>query len=161
LFCDIQQGFCNAVMNDNFDYPEDRVFFEDLLFGICDSEDAFLRLFDFRSADVKRKEFNRLRNNLFIKLAENSKSRCCIQFPDICDSNSNLVIDHIIPLASNHLNKTLRMIRPTSSNKVPSQSFGSNHLENLILACEKCNSHKKHRILTKEQLKEIFNRQKS
>ena len=146
-------------MNDNFDYPEDRVFFEDLLFGICDSEDAFLRLFDFRSADVKRKEFNRLRNNLFIKLAENSKSRCCIQFPVICDSNSNLVIDHIIPLASNHLNKTLRMIIPTSSKKVPSQSFGSNHLDNLILACEKCNNHKKHRILTKEQLQEIFNRQ--
>ena len=36
--------------------------------------------------------------------------------------------------------------------------FNSNHLENLILACEKCNNHKKHRILPKEQLIEIFNR---
>jgi 5-methylcytosine-specific restriction endonuclease McrA len=40
--------------------------------------------------------------------------------------------------------------------KVLAQSFGSNHPNNLILACERCNNYKKHRFLSREQLKRIL-----
>jgi len=72
--------------------------------------------------------------------------------------NSSFAIDHIIPLSTNKLNKELRKVKPLPGRKVLTQSFGSNHINNLILACSKCNGYKKHRLLTKDEINKIYNK---
>lgn len=75
---------------------------------------------------------------------------------ECCDLDSGIVIDHLIPLSTNKLNKELRNLKPDKFKKVISQSFGSNHMDNLIIACNNCNNHKKHRILDRNKLLEIL-----
>ncbi|MBK6989183.1 MAG: hypothetical protein IPH33_13745 [Bacteroidetes bacterium] len=65
----------------------------------------------------------------------------------MCDISSGIVIDHLIPLSTNQLNKSLRKLAPVKGKKVATQSFGSNHIDNLVIACASCNNHKKHRII--------------
>jgi 5-methylcytosine-specific restriction endonuclease McrA len=60
-------------------------------------------------------------------------------------------LDHLIPLSSNELNKRLRALPRVGKAKVARQSFGSNHADNLILACKRCNAFKKHRLLAPAQ----------
>lgn len=69
-----------------------------------------------------------------------------LQFPDFCEGNETLEVDHLIPLSSNVLNKTLRHLKAAKGKKVQTQSFGSNHPDNLILACTRCNAFKKNRM---------------
>jgi hypothetical protein len=41
--------------------------------------------------------------------------------------------------------------------KVISVSYGSNHPNNLILACLACKAHKKHRLPSRKEIEKIFN----
>lgn len=139
-----------------FEFPEDRDFFYRLL--ITDTNEDFeiyMSLFDFRSNEIKRKEFNKLRDWLFADL-EKLHGHICMLNLEICDPTAKLVIDHVIPLTTNKLNKDLRQLEAKPGKKVKSQNFGSNHIDNLILACEKCNNNKKHRLLDGQKLKEIL-----
>ena len=139
-----------------FDFPEDRTFFEELLCTDGETISQYQRLFDFRDPSLKRKEFNRQRPALLQILTDRQGLNCALNFEDICDLQSGLNIDHIIPLSTNKLNKELRGLIPEKGKKVKSQSFGSNNLENLILTCKNCNNHKKHRLLENLKLRALI-----
>ncbi len=139
-----------------FMFPEDQKFFQELL---CNEGEEFSRyepLFDFRSPDIKRREFKKIVKRARLELEKFYGRVCQLRCSDMCDIESGINIDHVIPLSSNKLNKELRQIKALKGKKVLTQSFGSNHISNLILACKKCNSYKKHRFLSKPELKRIF-----
>jgi 5-methylcytosine-specific restriction endonuclease McrA len=133
-----------------FEYPEDRQFFADLLAeGDVDRlETAYSDLFDFRHPAIKRFEFNKTRKKVLAELMEKHNGECQLRIHPECSNGERMEPDHIIPLSSNTLNKELRGMKRYSSAKVEPQSFGSNHARNLTLACRKCNGLKKHRILS-------------
>lgn len=141
-----------------FEYPEDRQFFADLLTeGDANRLDvAYSDLFDFRHWSYKRWEFDKTRKKVLAGLIEKHKGECQLRIHPECSNEERLEPDHIIPLSSNVLNKELRQQKRTSLAKVESQSFGSNHPRNLTLACRKCNGLKKHRILTGEILARLI-----
>lgn len=134
----------------NFEFPEDEKFFADLLCkGRTSGLKGFAQLFDFRSPDEKRREFNKLRRKLLSELAAAYGGECMLKL-SVCIGNRKLEVDHLIPLSSNELNKKIRRMLRSGKNKVVTQSFGSNHPDNLILACQKCNARKKHLFLQPE-----------
>lgn len=141
----------------NFQHPEDQAYFEQLLTGADPtlSIHHFASLFDFRDPVIKRKEFNRIRDSVFSTLVDRYGLVCKLQL-DVCDPESGFAVDHLIPLSTNKLNKMLRSITPLKGKKVPAQSFGSNHLDNLVIACNRCNNRKKHRLLERERLMRIL-----
>lgn len=142
----------------HFDFPADEAFFHELL---CDPEESlsqYYTLFDFRDSTVKRKEFNRYRAKLFAQLLQAYGCACQLQFPSICTSNGTIVVDHIIPLSSNTLNKRIRNLVSVPGRKVPAQSFGSNHFANLAIACSRCNAYKKNNFLERDHLKLVLQR---
>ena len=136
----------------NFEHPEDREFFTNLLAGGDEKklEAEFPDYFDFRNPEVKRAEFNKIRPKVFKDLMGKYGEKCQLHIHPDCSKEKVWEMDHIIPLSTNELNKKLRHMVRTSRGKVPAQSFGSNHLKNLILACKRCNAFKKHRILTND-----------
>jgi 5-methylcytosine-specific restriction endonuclease McrA len=141
-------------MINKFTYKEDQQAMEELLTehgGII----ANFELFDFRSPDIKRKEFQTLRNNVFNELVGEYGESCRLQSHPGCTIKAEQV-DHLIPLSSNVLNKNIRHIKGKNGTKVPSQSFGSNHKNNFVLACRRCNAYKKHNFPSKELIKQIF-----
>jgi 5-methylcytosine-specific restriction endonuclease McrA len=139
----------------NFKYKEDEIFFKNLLNFL--DEDIFTSLFDFSDTIDKRKAFNKIKKTIYEDLMLKQQGKCYLAFDSICDTSKEYQIDHIIPLSTNILNKHLRNITSVSSNKkVQTESYGSNHSNNLILTCKACNQHKKHRILEKEDYQEIF-----
>lgn len=139
-----------------FKYPEDKKYFEKLLLTKeKPSIEDFKALFDFRPPSVKRAEFNQCRKKIKTQLIKKHGKKCMLAM-ECCDLDSGLTIDHLIPLSTNKLNKELRNLKPDKHKKVRSQSFGSNHMDNLIIACNKCNSHKKHRLLDREKIFEIL-----
>lgn len=125
--------------------------------GNCKKLLKYGKFFDFRDPSIKRKEFNAKRNSIYSALLKKYGRQCLLSLNDKCTRQKNLVIDHFIPLSSNELNKKLRHLRPSNGKKVPTQSFGSNNIANLILACEKCNGFKKHKIPTKEMWEKLKN----
>ncbi|MBK7431316.1 MAG: HNH endonuclease [Bacteroidetes bacterium] len=50
--------------------------------------------------------------------------------------------------------------KPLKGKKVATQSFGSNHIDNLVIACANCNNHKKHRILRRAKFLKNLNERK-
>jgi 5-methylcytosine-specific restriction endonuclease McrA len=132
-----------------FQYPEDRDFFVNFLAG--GDEDLFNKefadYFDFRDPKIKRGEFNRIRNKVFQELVRKHGKKCQLRIHPDCGKNGKFDVDHFIPLSTNELNKRLRHIKRTAHRKVPAQSFGSNNIKNLLIACSRCNAYKKHRIL--------------
>lgn len=136
-------GVKNSV---TFEYPKDESFFASFLTqGNLDAlEREYGECFDFRDSIVKRREFNLLRKMLLPQLLERDHGKCQLRF-DCCD-DKKLVVDHLIPLSSNKLNRKLREQKEVDGKKPKSQSFGSNNLKNLLIACERCNSYKKHRL---------------
>jgi 5-methylcytosine-specific restriction endonuclease McrA len=131
-------------MND-FEFEEDKKYFVDLF---CDGDEEdfdkhYSKLFNFKSPNEKRKELNvkQVKEELLQK-----HSTCQLQISPACMGSSYLQVEHLIPISTNKLNKKLRNIKPILGKKVPTQSFGSNHISNLVLACKKCNSLKKHRL---------------
>lgn len=141
-----------------FEYPEDQEFFAHLLTdgSIEFLEKEYKDLFDFRHPAIKRWEFDKTRKKVLQALIEQYKGECQLCIHPECDTSSGLEPDHIIPLSSNVLNKELRGQKRTSSAKVESQSFGSNHPRNLTLACKRCNAVKKHHILQKEIIQKLI-----
>lgn len=137
-------------------YKADEKFFTDLLCKINDSIDKYLVLFDFRDPNIKRKEFNSSRKEILTKLLNERGKKCELSYEGICDINSGIQIDHMIPLSSNILNKKIRKLKPEKGKKIKTQSFGSNDERNLLITCSKCNGHKKHRFLDKERIKIIL-----
>lgn len=135
-----------------FNYVEDQFCFEVLL---KDIQQPHL-LFDFRNPIEKRNEFKQLRNKILAEKIKESGFICQIHYHGICDINSGITLDHVIPLSSNVLNKALRGMKPNHGKKVPSESYGSNHPNNLILACMACNAHKKHRMPSREEIIRLF-----
>ena len=128
-----------------FKYKRDNRFFADLLAdgSISALEKKYSHLFDFRKPTIKRREYNARKRMLFSALFRRAKGIC-----QICKSAKGIEIDHIVPLASNQLNKKFRKMYPTriggKLRKVPSESYGSNNPANLQLACRPCNRKKWH-----------------
>lgn len=139
-----------------FEHSEDKKYFKKLLVTKeKPSIEDFKALFDFRSPGVKRAEFNQCRIKIQTQLIKKHGKKCMLAM-ECCNLDSGIAIDHLIPLSTNKLNKELRNLKPDKHKKVRSQSFGSNHMDNLIIACNKCNSHKKHRLLDRKKILEIF-----
>ncbi len=136
--------------------PEDRAFFLELFQAAALDQESVAPHFDLRPAPVKRREFARVRNAALKALLATHGPVCMLGFPDICDANSGWEVDHLIPLQSNELNKRLRGMVRRPPKKVPQLSYGSNDALNLILACARCNGHKKHRFLEPEHLRRVF-----
>ena len=128
-----------------FKHKEDEEFFRELL-RISDKWGSYKYLFDFCSPTVKRKEFNSIKKIMYKQIKDRFGEVCLLNYPGICNPKSGFVIDHIIPLSSNKLNKELRKLKPLKGKKVLTQSLGSNNILNLIIACKKCNSYKKHKL---------------
>jgi 5-methylcytosine-specific restriction endonuclease McrA len=141
-----------------FEYFADKKYFAQLMSdGNCKELLKYRRLFDFRDPSIKRKEFNAKRHKIYSALLKKYGRQCLLNLNDKCTQGKNLVIDHFIPISSNELNKKLRHLKPHNGKKVQTQSFGSNNIANLILACGKCNGFKKHKIPTKEMWEKLKN----
>ena len=74
-----------TVNKTNFDFLEDKNFFEKLLCDSTSAIDRFNRFFDFRPVAAKRREFNHLRKGLFFGLTQNYGKDCFLKYPDLCD----------------------------------------------------------------------------
>lgn len=133
----------------SFKHQSDRNFF---IKALADGDEElfekkYLKLFDFRDSKIKRSEFNLIRNEAYKKLVSKYGEECQLKLCLDCSQKRVFAVDHYIPISSNELNKKLRHMKPAEGKKVPAQSFGSNHIENLRIACEKCNNFKKHRLM--------------
>ncbi|MFA5163249.1 MAG: hypothetical protein WC441_01845 [Patescibacteria group bacterium] len=133
----------------NFQYKADYNYF---LKKLADGDrilfkKKFLKMFDFRNPQVKRKEFNLIRNKVYKELVSKYGEKCQLNLCSDCSKIKSFDVDHSIPLSTNKLNKLLRKLEPEVGKKVASQSFGSNNILNLRIACKRCNSFKKHKIL--------------
>lgn len=138
-------------MND-FTYLEDKVFFIELLAHGDEAlfETKFARLFDFRDPQIKRKEFNAIRNAVYAKLIARYGPVCQLKVHPDCTKDKQFHVDHMIPLSSVILQRKLRGMKNNPDGTKPkSLSYGSNHPDNLLLACARCNSFKKHRLFSK------------
>jgi len=133
----------------NFQYKADHDFFLGKLAhsDVVLFEKEFTKLFDFRDPKIKRSEFNKIKKDLIRTLLKKYGRNCQLKLHKDCSFIKKFDVDHYIPLSTNELNKKLRGLRPTKGKKVPSQSFGSNDIANLRIACSRCNSFKKHRII--------------
>lgn len=136
--------------NMKFEYPEDENFFASIL---CDGDvdklkSQFMFQFDFNDPATKRNAFDKLKGIMMKEVLKDREKKCQLKLVSDCNDDK-LVLDHMIPLSSNELNKHLRKMVVGGGKKVPSQSFGSNHPNNLLLACEACNNFKKHRFVKK------------
>jgi hypothetical protein len=138
-----------------FQYPEDRQFFADLLTNgdVEKLESSYEECFDFRHPAIKRWEFDKTRKKILCLLMEKYGGKCQYVIHPDCSKDGKFEPDHIIPLSTNELEKKLRNIVRVSSAKVQAQSFGSNHPKNLTLSCKRCNALKKHRFILPKSLK--------
>lgn len=134
-----------------FDHSEDRDFFDEL-FADLGGVEKFSHMFDFRPSKMKRSEFD---SQIMSKLKELYGDVCVLNLIDGC-SNKAEHVDHFIPLQSNNLNKSIRNLKGDGRKKVPQQSFGSNHIDNLVPACAKCNMHKKNNIPSKVLINKVL-----
>jgi hypothetical protein len=139
-----------------FEFPEDEECLRKLLREPNEDIDKYELLFDFRSHIVKRKEFNHQYGHLLSILHEQYGTACQLQCSCVCRIRTGVVVDHLLPLRTNELNKKLRHLSAPLVNKVSSQSFGSNHPNNLVIASYSCNNHKKHRFLPRDAMKRIL-----
>lgn len=142
-----------------FKYPQYDQFFHDLLCWEGEDLSKYASLFDLREPpDIKRRELKGSKyRQAWEELEKIFGRRCQLQYVEGCEVDNPVAIDHVIPISSNVLNKHLRKSKPiVEGKKVPTESFGSNDLSNLVLACAKCNSNKKHRFLDRERMRRIL-----
>ena len=137
-----------------FDHDDDYSFFQELLCGPGEELTEYSCLFDSRPVHEKRLEYRRSRRALLHQLHQSHGDICQLQISNACTGRGE-TIDHIIPLSSNKRNKARRVPAPPGR-KVPTQSIGSNHLRNLVLACTSCNNHKKHRLLPQSEIRRLL-----
>jgi 5-methylcytosine-specific restriction endonuclease McrA len=137
-------------MHLEFDYPEDARYFAEVLTNgdVGKLERDYGQLFDFRDPDLKWREFNSSYKSLKRAIIERDGEKCSLKLLPKCQGG--WVIDHVIPRSTNVLNKKLRHMGHAVGKKVPAQSFGSNHLDNLVLACGACNHEKFNHLPTKD-----------
>jgi hypothetical protein len=153
----ILQGYLTMASNKIlFEHDEDRKFFCKLLSSDDSGLNRYYELFDFRDPKQKRREFSLMRKVLLNILVETEGWVCKLGYVGICDESSGFSVDHIIPLSSNVLNKEIRKIQGVAGKKTPTQSFGSNSKKNLVISCNACNGHKKHRFLSTEKILELL-----
>ena len=143
----------------NFEYPEDAEFFANLLAegDLKKVEKDFSEFFDFEDPTFKRKEFDKQSKKILAGLFAKYGRVCQLRLHIDC---SNIIIfepDHIIPLSSNELNKKIRRMTRFSTAKVEKQSFGSNNMMNLTLACKRCNAYKKNKFFKRDLYKRLIN----
>lgn len=138
-----------SLKTKSFQYKSDYNFFLDKLAKGDEVlfKKKFSKLFDFRDPIIKRKEFNKIRNKVFKELVSKYGKKCELNISPNCSKEKIFDVDHYIPLSTNKLNKELRNLKAEKGHKVSSQSFGSNDISNFRIACKKCNSFKKHRII--------------
>ena len=136
-----------------FDNPEDKDHFDYVLQDIG-GVDSNSHLFDFHAPDLKRREFNAIRDAFFAELSRRYGAGCQLRCHDDC-GGVGTVVDHLIPLSSNVLNKTLRGMKASANKKAPTQSFGSNHMDNFVLSCRRCNAFKQSKIPTADLINSI------
>jgi hypothetical protein len=138
----------------NFEYKEDKIFFQHLFkeFGGLERNHD---LFDSSNPFLKRQAFNTIRNKAFRKLQDKFGDTCMLNFHADC-TNSADQVDHLIPLSSNILNKTIRAMKAEKGKKVSAQSLGSNNDRNFVLSCSRCNAAKKHHIPDNELLNKVL-----
>lgn len=142
-----------------FQYPEDREFFAQLLCnGNVGKLSKFKDFFDFRSSKVKREEYNLMRDALFQKIIKRDGYVCRLAISPKCLHDRELQIDHVIPLSTNIINKHTRRVKALPGKKVEAQSLGSNYLGNLIFACRECNREKWHRFLDQKTIQRVLSR---
>ncbi|GEM_PF-514338 len=136
-----------------FQYPEDRDFFVSFLTDGDEEkfEQEYKDCFDFRDPKIKKAEFDLLQPKLFRELVARYGLKCQLQIHPDCSKVAKFHVDHVIPRSTNELNKKLRNIKRTGWPKVESQSFGSNNVKNLVIACSRCNAYKKHRFIKPAQ----------
>ena len=136
----------------NFEHPEDREYFANLLANgdVEKLENDSSDFFDFEHPAIKREKFNKIRKKVLKELLEKYGNECQLKIHPDCSKELIFEPDHIIPLSSNELNKKLRNMARFSSEKVERQSFGSNNMKNIVLAC------KKHKFLNKDVLSKIL-----
>ena len=152
MACQVSETLFSGVMV--FEYPEDRAFFDDLLKPLG-GVDKNQELFDFRDPELKRREFGKIRSEVFKSMVLMRGNICELRWNGNCTGNAEN-IDHLIPLSSNKLNKELRNVVPEKPKKVKSQSFGANSPKNFVLACAKCNGAKKHQFPSAEKFTELM-----
>ncbi len=133
----------------NFEYKEDYDFFLNKLAknNIPIFKKEYYKMFDFRDSKIKREEFDKIRNDIFKKLVYKYGEKCQLNIHKDCSKEKIFDVDHYIPLSTNELNKIIRGMKPKNGKKVPAQSFGSNDISNLRIACKRCNAFKKHKII--------------
>ena len=138
----------------NFEYKEDKIFFQHLFkeFGGLERNHD---LFDSSNPFLKRQAFNTIRNKAFRKLQDKFGDICMLNFHADC-ANSADQVDHLIPLSSNILNKTIRAMKAEKGKKVSAQSLGSNNDRNFVLSCSRCNAAKKHHIPDNELFNKVL-----
>lgn len=131
----------------------EQEFFDEIL-GPLGGLDQNKELFDLADPAAKRKRFNSQRKQIFELLIQRDGKKCQLSWNPEC-TKVGTAVDHFIPLSSNILNK-LKGVPAPKGKKVPATSYGSNHMNNLILACSNCNNAKKHRFPSKIQVSRIF-----
>lgn len=141
----------------NFNHPGYDDFFSDLLCQEGEDLSKYSVLFDLRKPILKRKEFIKIYRKIWMDLERSGGRICQLQLGPNCEINNPVHIDHVIPLSSNVLNKSIRNSKPLQlGKKVTTESFGSNNILNLVLACRSCNLNKKHRFLKRDQMQRIL-----
>lgn len=127
--------------------PLYRAYFKSVLCRDGEELDYYERLFDFRDATLKRREFNSSVRAAAWSMLEARYGRACqLLLSPKCEPSNPTVVDHLIPHSSATLNKTLNNLRGAKGKKVPNESFGSNDINNLALACRHCNALKLNKI---------------
>lgn len=142
-----------------FKYSEYDQYFRERFCEEGECLSKYAALFDLREpAGIKRPELSPQKYKQAWDALENKHGRVCqLQYCKECEINNPTVIDHVIPLSSNVLNKESRKSLPISpGKKVAAESFGSNDISNLVLACTKCNANKKHRFLDRDAMRRIL-----
>ena len=139
----------------HFRDEQEKQFFTELLCSGEKNIDDYSYLFDFREPKDKRSEFNRRRDKILKFLIAAEGMHCILHYGN-CDLKSGYNVDHIIPLSTNIINKHIRKIPAEKGKKVKTESYGSNDIYNLGIACQNCNFVKKHRFLTKEEMKALL-----
>ena len=140
-----------------FRYREYEVYLSDRLCGEGESLAKYSSLFDFAEPSSKRRALSPAKYKAaWAALQARHGRQCQLRYCEACDIDNPAAIDHVIPLSSNELNKIWRIKPLLPARKVAAQSFGSNDISNLVLACTACNAKKKHRFLERETMRRIL-----
>lgn len=81
----------------NFEFEDDRAFFEALLCHEGEALTAYAELFDFRPPEVKRRDFAAVRSSTLAGRLVEPGAQCQLALSGVCTPASGWVIDHRPP----------------------------------------------------------------